>query len=105
MVTAEFAVGILAVIPVMLSLVLLMAAAAVQMQVLEAARTGARMLARGETPDAVRDQVTTAVPGAEVAVSEVEDKAEVRVSRPMGGLGVLPQFTVSATARTPVEDL
>ncbi len=104
MVTAEFAVGILAVIPVVLSLVLLVAAAAVQVQVLEAARTGARMIARGDDEVAVREQVTTAVPGAEVQVSEVDDKAEVSVSRAMGGIGLLPEFTVSATARTPVED-
>lgn len=103
MVTAEFAVGVLAVIPLVLSLVLLIAAAAVQVQVLEAARTGARMLARGDTEDAVRTQVMTAVPGARVEVVEEVDDAEVSVSRPMGGFGVLPAFTMSATVRTPVE--
>lgn len=103
MVTAEFAVGILAVIPVVLSLVLLVASAAVQMQVLEAARTGARMVARGDAETVVREQVTVAVPGAQVAITEVDATAEVHVSRLMGGMGMLPQFTISATARTPVE--
>lgn len=103
MVTAEFAVGILAVIPVVLSLTLLVAAAAVQVQVLEAARTGARMLARGDAQDAVRAQVMGAAPGAQVQISEVDENAEVIVTRPMGGLGVLPEFTISASARTPAE--
>lgn len=103
MVTAEFAVGILAVIPIVLSLTLLVAAAAVQVQVLEAARTGARMLARGDSEEDVRAQVIDSAPGAQVQIDEVDENAVVSVSRPMGGMGVLPEFTIEATARTPAE--
>jgi hypothetical protein len=103
MVTAEFAVGLLAVVPLVLSLVALVAAGATQIQVQEAARTGARLLARGEGVATVQEQVRAVLPAAAVTVVDDGGFAVVDVRQPMGGRGLLPGFTLHAEARTPRE--
>jgi hypothetical protein len=103
MVTAEFAVGLLAVVPMVLSLVALIGAGATQVQVVEAARTGARLLARGE-PDAVaRQQVSAIVPRADLHIERSADVVVFEVRQRVGGRGMLPGFTVRAAASSPAE--
>ncbi len=94
------AVGLLAVIPVVLALVGLVAAGAVQVQTTEAARTAARMLARGDDEATVNDQVTSALPGAQVRIHDEGGRLRVEVSRVVGGRGLLPRFTLRAEVRT-----
>ncbi|MBK6762114.1 MAG: pilus assembly protein TadE [Micrococcales bacterium] len=100
MFTAELAVGLLAVIPVVLALVGVVAAGAVQVQTTEAARTAARMLARGDDEVAVREQVVSALPGAQVRIHDEAGRLRVEVSRVVGGRGLLPRFTMRAEVRT-----
>lgn len=103
MVTAEFAFGFLAVIPVMLSMILLLSAAATKIHVVEGARTAARMLARGDDEAAARDAVSAIAPQAEVSVVSYGDSVVVEVAQTMRPAGLLPQFTLTSTAVTPVE--
>lgn len=101
--TAELAVALPALV-----LVLSVALAAVdlglaQVRCVDAARVGARLLARGEPRSAVLDEVRAAAPdGARVAVTTVQGRVTVVVTtevppvlRPLGGL---PAPTASAQA-------
>jgi hypothetical protein len=103
MVTAEFAVGLLAVVPLVLSLVALTGIGASQVQVVEAARTCARLLARGEPESVARAQVTAILTGADVSIERGTEGVSCEVSRRVGGQGLLPRFTLRATATTPLE--
>ncbi len=103
MVTAEFAVGLLAVVPLVLSLVALTGIGASQVQVVEAARTGARLLARGEPESVARAQVSAILPGADVSIDRGAEGVSCEVSRRVGGQGLLPRFTLRASATTPLE--
>lgn len=103
MVTAEFAVGLLAVVPLVLSLLALVVTGATQIRVQEAARTGARLLARGEGVETVQDHVRSVLPAASVTIVEDGGYAVVDVRQPVGGRGLLPTFTLHAQARTPHE--
>ena len=104
MFTAEMAVGLLAVIPVVLALVGVVAAGAVQVQTTEAARTAARMLARGDEEATVRDQVASALPGAQVRIRDEGPRVRVEVARDVGGRGLVPRFTIRAEVRTVREE-
>ena len=103
MVTAEFAIGLLAVVPVMLSLVVLTAATAGQVKAVEAARTAARVLARGQPEDDARRIVEEVLPLAQVDIARDQDRVEVVVRHTVGGFGVLPAFTLGGTAVTVLE--
>jgi hypothetical protein len=104
MVTAEFAIGMLAVVPLLLAVVLLGAAAAVKVQVAEGARTAARMLARGDDPAVVRSHFATTLPAAQIALRPEGQVVRVDVSQPVVIGGLLPSFTVTGTAVTAVEE-
>lgn len=104
MVTAEFAVGLLAVVPLLLSLVALTGIGATQVKLVEAARTGARLLARGEPDATAREQVRAIVPGADIAIDHAADRVSFEVRQRVGGQGVLPAFTLRASAVTPMEE-
>lgn len=103
MVTAEFALGLLAVLPVMVSVILLLAAASTQVKVTEGARTAARMLARGDSAVAAREAVHALVPQAQVDVVERGDDVVVDVRQTFRPASLLPGFTLHGTAVTPVE--
>ncbi len=103
MVTAEFAIGLLAVVPMVLSLVALIGVGATQVQVVEAARTGARLLARGETDAVARQQVAVIVPDADLRIERSTDLVVFEVTQWVGGQGLLPGFTVRAEATSPAE--
>jgi hypothetical protein len=103
MVTAEFAVGLLAVVPLVLSLVALTGIGASQVQVVEAARTGARLLARGEPESVARAQVAVILPDAAMSIDRGSEGVSFEVSRRVGGQGMLPGFTLRASATTPLE--
>lgn len=103
MVTAEFAVGLLGVLPLMFSLIAMTAVAANQVKLVEAARTGARVVARGESESTARATVDQVVPGAEVTFSRAAGLLEVRVHRRIDGPGLLPHLTLRARAVTPLE--
>ncbi len=103
MFTAELAIGLLAVVPLVLALVALVVAGAVQVTSTEAARTGARMLARGDSEAQVRDELANLVPAAQVQISQEPGFAVVEVRHGVGGAGLLPSFTLRATARSPRE--
>lgn len=103
MFTAEFAVGLLAVVPLLLALTSVVAAGAVQVKTAETARTAARLAARGETPEAVRAQVAADMPGATVDLVAEPAHVRVVVRQEVGGVGVLPTWTVSSQIRVPRE--
>lgn len=103
MVTAEIAVGILAVVPLVLGLVALVAIGAAQVKAVEAARTGARLLARGESEQRVEQEVLSMSPRATVQIVRGGGQVVLEVRHEVGGFGVLPSFTLRASAATPVE--
>lgn len=103
MFTAELAVGLLAVVPLLLALVSVVAAGAVQVKTAEMARTAARLVARGESPAAVRAEVAADLPTARVEFVEEPEHVRVVVSRRVGGGGLLPAWTISSETRVPRE--
>ena len=103
MVTAEFAVTLLAVIPLVLGLVALVALGATQVRLQEAARTGARLVARGESQVAASQRVREILPAADVSVDGGNDEVAFTVRQRVGGIAALPSFTMQARAATPVE--
>jgi hypothetical protein len=104
MVTAELAVAILAVVPVAASMIMLAGLAAVQVEVVEAARQGARSMARGDPESAVRADVVRIRPGASVATSIEGSLVTVTVSEPVGGWSLVPRFSLSASATAALEE-
>lgn len=104
MVTAEFAVAMLALVPIMSAMLLLIVMGAEQVRVLESARTAARMLARGDSEAQARAQVTGVIPSAQVSSRRQGRDVVVRVVHPVDPFGPLPSFTIGATAVTPVEE-
>nr|MCU0295980.1 hypothetical protein [Candidatus Nanopelagicales bacterium] len=104
MVTAEFAVGLLAVIPVLLGLVGLTAAGVMAVQGQEAARVGARLLARGESPVSVQAHLHSALPDAQVSIETQAGMVHVLVRQTVGGFGLVPEFAITGRAVTPAED-
>ena len=104
MVTGEFAVAMLALVPIMSAMLLLIVMGAEQVRVLESARTAARMLARGDSEAQARAQVTGVIPSAQVSSRRQGRDVVVRVVHPVDPLGPLPAFTIGATAVTPVEE-
>ncbi len=103
MFTAEFAVGLLAVVPLVVALASVVALGAVQVQTAEMARTAARLVARGESAGEVRDEVAADLPGAQVEFVNEAEHVQVVVSRTVGGVGLLPTWTISSRTRVPRE--
>lgn len=103
MVTAELAVGLPALLFVIAALVWLLALAVGQGMVVQAAREGARVAARGESALEVHTRVHELVPGAEVSVTRRGDLVEVTASAPSPMpfsvlSGLRRELTASATA-------
>lgn len=96
MFTAELAVGMLAVTPLVVALLMLVAAGSVQVRITEAARTGTRMLVRGESEQRVRDEIGAMLPAATVVIDREAGRSTVEVRQPVGGRGVLPGLTLRA---------
>lgn len=103
MFTAELAVGLLAVVPLLFALVGVVAAGAVQVKTAEMARTAARLLARRESPEVVRAEVATALPDARLELATESDYVQVVVCQAVGGVGVLPSWPVCSEVRVPRE--
>ncbi len=102
MVTAETAVAMPLLVVVTLAMVWLVTVGVAQMKVTDAAREGARALARGESPDRAAELARTAAPGAEVSLAEGDGTVVVtvrqRVTPPGGVLDALGAATVRSEA-------
>ncbi|MDN5791327.1 MAG: hypothetical protein L0H25_10725 [Micrococcales bacterium] len=105
MVTAELAVAIPAVVLVLVVSLGGLMAALDQIRCVDAARIASRAAARGDPPSAVRSLAVRGAPkGATVMVRQQGSQALVTVSSRTGGwAGLVPSWTVSASASTPVE--
>lgn len=99
MVTAEAALVLPAMVAVLGLLLWGVGAAAVQLRCGDAARVGARAVARGEPPDRVRElTLAVAPPGAHLAVAEEGDLRRVRVTARAPGPQGVPALPVRAEA-------
>jgi hypothetical protein len=98
--TAELAVALPVLVLVIVSALSAVAVGTAQLRCVDAAREAARAAARGEPAGVVRTAAERAAPdGAEVAVTVGQDQVRVTVSaRPGVTGGLLPHFTVTATA-------
>jgi hypothetical protein len=105
MVTAELAVAIPAVVLVLVACLAGLSAAVDQVRCVDAARLGSRAAARGDSPERVRQLAQGGAPSAaRVTLSHAGGLAVVTVQVQTGGWGgFLPAWTLTATARTPVE--
>ncbi|MFK0008541.1 TadE family type IV pilus minor pilin [Paenarthrobacter sp. NPDC090520] len=104
-ITAEFAVALPAVVLLLAFLLAGGAAGLTQLRLEEAARAGARALARGESNSAVTGIVQRSA-GEGAATGIASDGGWVRVeasARVGGALGILIPWTLSAKADTPQE--
>ncbi|MFD7896993.1 TadE family type IV pilus minor pilin [Streptomyces sp. NPDC059743] len=103
-VTAEAAVAVPALVVFTMALVWALTAASAQIQCVDAARVGARAVARSEPRAAALDAARSAAPSsARVTLERTGDLWRVRVEAPMpgtGGLGV----TLTAEAVASAED-
>ena len=106
MVTAELAVAIPVVVLVLVACLAGVHAAVDQVRCVDAARLGSRAAARGDSPSRVLELTRRGAPdGAAVTVARHGADAVVTVRALVGGWGgVVPSWSVSATARTPVEE-
>jgi Flp pilus assembly protein TadG len=108
-VTAELALGLPLLLAVTVGLVWLLAAAAAQVRVVDAAREAARVAARGDGTEMARSVGRRIAPrGAEVSVQvagdEVTAEARARVEGPGGLFDFLPGVTVRSTAVAVAEE-
>lgn len=103
-VTAEAAVVLPTLIVVMALLVGVVVAVGDQLRCVDAARSGARMAARGEPEARVRDAASQVAPaGAEVAVVTAGGEVDVTVRLAVRPTHWLPALHLSAHAVLPVE--
>lgn len=104
-VTAEAAVAAPALVVFAMALVWALTAAAAQIQCVDAARAGARAVARSEPREAALDAARSAAPrGAEVTLGRSGDLWRVRVAAPTPGPGALA-LTLTAEAAASAEDV
>ncbi len=100
-VTAELAVGLPAVVLLLVALLAVASAAIAQTRCTDAARAGARSAALGEAPDVVRSTAQRlAGPGANVAVSHADGwvTVDVSVAASWGGSPLRAHATAVARA-------
>jgi Flp pilus assembly protein TadG len=107
-VTAEIALGLPLLLAVTVTLVWLLVVGVAQARVVDAAREGARVLARGDSVAEATARAREVAPlGAEVSAGRsggsVEVRVEARVEGPGGLLGRLPGATVHARATAVAE--
>ncbi|MFC7595468.1 TadE family type IV pilus minor pilin [Terrabacter sp. GCM10028922] len=105
MVTAELAVAIPSVVLVLALCLVAVGAGVDQIRCVDAARIAGRAAARGDDLERVRVLAAQAAPrGAEIAVAGAAGGVRVTVTARTGGWGgVLPSWTLTASAVTPVE--
>lgn len=105
MVTAELAVAIPSVVLVLALCLVAVGAGVDQIRCVDAARIAGRAAARGDDPGRVRALAAEAAPrGADVVVAATAGGVRVTVTSRTGGWGgVLPSWTLRASAVTPVE--
>lgn len=98
-VTAELALGLVAVVLVLAALLMTTSAASARMRCLDAARTAARVAALGMSDAEVVEAARRVVPGAQVAVVHDPPWLEVTVTTELGGAWFSGgAVTVSGTA-------
>ena len=103
-VTAELALGLVAVVLVLAALLMTTSAASARMRCLDAARTAARVAALGMSDAEVAEAARRVVPGARVAVVHDPPWLEVTVTTELGGAWFTGgAVTVSGTASAWVE--
>ena len=103
-VTAEAAVVLPVLLVVLALLVGVVVAVGDQLRLVDAARTGARLAARGETSAVTRDAAEQIAPhGATVAVTRVGDDVEVTVRVTIRPTHWLPALHLTAHATAPLE--
>lgn len=106
MVSAEFAVVLMAVSLVIIMVVFAATVGVSYVQTQDAARQAARLVARGEPHSVAKQQARRAIPDAKISISESGEAVSVSVvsavSLPIAKLR-LPALTVSSTAHTPRE--
>jgi hypothetical protein len=108
-VTAELALGLPLLLAVTVGLVWLLAAATAQVRVVDAAREGARVAARGDGVEVARDVARRIAPdGARIEVvmsgAEVRVDASAGIDGPGGMFDFLPAVTVRSTAVAVAEE-
>ncbi|GAA1959298.1 TadE family type IV pilus minor pilin [Catenulispora subtropica] len=96
--TVEAALAIPSLLLLTLALAGLLAGMAAQIRCLDAARLGARAVARGEPPDAVQTAISQASPGSTTRITTTAGLIHVAVSTPVAPLAILHAFTVHAEA-------
>lgn len=103
-VTAELAVGLPVVLVVLVAVLTLTAASTAQMRALDAARAGARAVAVGEGPGAVRAAVErVGGPGSELTLASEGEWVRVTVTRPVARGGWAGPLRATGTATAWVE--
>ena len=103
-VTAELALGLVAVVLVLAALLVTTAAASTRMRCLDAARTAARVAAFGASEAEAADAARRLVPDARVALTHDPPWLEVTVSTTVGGAWFTDgALTVSGSATAWVE--
>lgn len=103
--TAELAIACTGLIPVLLTVVSLVAVLLAQLAVTGAAASAARLVARGEDVAAVREVVVAAAgPRAQLEMQAQGGLTRVRVSRQVEVFGAR-QWQVTGTAAVPTETL
>ncbi|EWT03661.1 hypothetical protein N865_09460 [Intrasporangium oryzae NRRL B-24470] len=104
MVTAELAVALPAVTLVLVVCAAGLMAGVDQIRCVDAARLAGRAAARGDPVEEARRLALTAAPaGAEIDLVTAGDEVHVVVRARSGEWGIVPGWTVSASAITPVE--
>lgn len=95
--------GLLALVPIVLTLLVALLLGAEQVRIVESARTAARMVARGQTVLEAESLVQRTVPASTVEFDERGSDVAVTVTRQVEPVGLLPAWTLHATAVTPAE--
>lgn len=98
MVIVETAVGLLAVTFVAILLVGAIGVGLYHARVLDAARSGARVAARGEGDGSIRQQAIKSFENAQVSVGRSGDEVEVRVTVVVKLGPLVPEFRISKSA-------
>ena len=96
--TVEAALAIPSLVLFTVALAGILAGMATQIRCVDAARLGARAVARGEPAADVESAVTRAAPGSSVHISTEDGLIRVSVSAPAAAVPVLEAFTVHAEA-------
>ena len=98
MVIVETAVGLLAVTFVAILLVGAIGVGLSHARVLDAARSGARVAARGDSDDSIRQQAKKSLDNAQVSIGRTRDEVEVRVTVSVRLGPLIPEFRISKSA-------